>query len=130
MRECLNALGDDVQITIRRHKSKGSFAAGEKALNGVKTAVQALAVFQGLRTLQGWIEQTAAMRPDLVQKVRMLGPAVPPIEMVRRRHRRSLIFASADTGALRQLAQQFLTAFQKLPAEVRLKIDVDPQSLV
>lgn len=26
--ECLNALGDDVQITIRRHKSKGAFAAG------------------------------------------------------------------------------------------------------
>ncbi len=82
------------------------------------------------RRIEGWIEQMAALRPDLVQKVRILGPAVPPIEMVRRRHRRSLIFCATDTAALRQLAQHFLTAFQKLPADVRLKIDVDPQSLI
>ncbi len=82
------------------------------------------------RQIEAWVEQMATMRPELLAKVRVLGPAIPPIETIRRRHRRSLIFSSALVEPLRQLTQQFLSTFSKLPNDVRLKIDVDPQSLI
>lgn len=82
------------------------------------------------RRIEGFIEQLAGIKPDLLAKVRILGPAIPPIETIRRRHRRSVIFSSPNIEALRQMTAYFLAAFGKLPGDVRLKIDVDPQSLI
>lgn len=80
--------------------------------------------------IEGWIDQLSKMRPELLSRVRILGPAVPPIERVRGRWRRSLVLSSEQVDALRQLAGLFLTAFDKLPGDIRLRVDVDPQSLV
>lgn len=85
---------------------------------------------QLMRRIESWVEQMAALKPDLLARVRVLGPAVPPIETIRLRHRRSLIFSSPHIEPLRQMAHAFLSAFSKLPHDVRLKIDVDPQSLI
>ena len=82
------------------------------------------------RRMEAWAEQMALMQPELVAKVRLLGPSVPPIERVRSRYRRTMIFSSDLTQPLRQLVGMFLATFQKLPADVRLRIDVDPQSLI
>lgn len=82
------------------------------------------------RRIEDWVEQVAAARPELLAQVRVLGPAAPPIETIRGRHRRSILFTSAKIDPLRSLAMQFCTAFQKLPHDIRLKIDVDPQSLI
>lgn len=80
--------------------------------------------------IENWVEHMASMKPDMVAKVRVLGPAAPPIETIRGRHRRTVIFSSDDTQALRTMAHQFVATFHKLPNDVRLKIDVDPQSLI
>jgi primosomal protein N' (replication factor Y) len=80
--------------------------------------------------MDAWFDQVAALKPDLVKSVRVLGPAVPPIETIRNRHRRSIIFSSAQNEALRNLVGMFTHAFQKLPGDIRMRIDVDPQSLI
>jgi len=80
--------------------------------------------------MDAWFDQVAAVKPDLVKAVRVLGPAVPPIETIRNRHRRSIIFSSAQNEALRTLVSMFTLAFQKPPGDIRMRIDVDPQSLI
>jgi primosomal protein N' (replication factor Y) len=80
--------------------------------------------------IEAWIEKLAAEQPSLVQPVRILGPASPPIETIRGRHRRQLIFSSPQIASLRGLASRFAAAFEELPHDVRLRIDVDPQSLI
>ncbi len=80
--------------------------------------------------MDAWFDQVASLKPELVKLVRVLGPAVPPIETIRNRHRRSIIFSSAQNEALRSLVGMFTHAFQKLPGDIRMRIDVDPQSLI
>jgi primosomal protein N' (replication factor Y) len=82
------------------------------------------------RRVDTWFDQLATASPRLVERVRVLGPATPPIEVIRGRHRRSLILSSAEQEPLRALAAQFLKAFEQLPGDLRLKVDVDPQSLI
>jgi primosomal protein N' (replication factor Y) len=80
--------------------------------------------------MEAWFEQMALMKPDLLKSVRVLGPAVPPIETIRGRHRRFVILSSAEVEPLRRMAAMFQQAFHKLTGDLRLKIDVDPQSLI
>ncbi|MBM4251091.1 MAG: primosomal protein N' [Deltaproteobacteria bacterium] len=80
--------------------------------------------------IESWLEQGAARRPELFAQVRMLGPAVPPIETIRGRHRRQLIFSSPQVSPLRTMVGWFLRDFQKLGGDLRMRIDVDPQSLI
>jgi primosomal protein N' (replication factor Y) len=82
------------------------------------------------RRIAGWVEQMSAARRDLVSKVRILGPSVPPIERVRSRYRRVVIFVGAEVEVLRAVVGMFVQAFQRLPGDVRMRVDVDPQSLI
>ncbi len=82
------------------------------------------------RRIERWVEQMAQLKPDLLAKVRILGPGVPPIETIRSRHRRTVIFSSDHVDAVRQLVAAFQQVFAKPSGDVRLKIDVDPQSLI
>ena len=82
------------------------------------------------RRIEDWIEQMAEIQPQRVRQVRLLGPAIPPIETIRGRHRRQLIFTSEHQEPLRALVAQFAATFQKQPGDVRMRIDVDPQSLI
>jgi primosomal protein N' (replication factor Y) (superfamily II helicase) len=77
-----------------------------------------------------WCEDYAQKDPAIFQKVKVLGPSIPPIETIRGRHRRMMILSSSDRDGLRQMGQQFVTSFAKLPADIRMKVDVDPQSLI
>lgn len=87
-------------------------------------------LIQFCQRMDAWFERVAEMKPELVKLVRVLGPAVPPIETIRNRHRRSIIFSSASNESLRSLVGMFTHAFSKLPGDIRLRIDVDPQSLI
>lgn len=87
-------------------------------------------LIQFCQRMDAWFEQIAEMKPELVKMVRVLGPAVPPIETIRNRHRRSIIFSSASNDALRSIVGMFTQVFAKLPGDMRMRIDVDPQSLV
>jgi len=77
-----------------------------------------------------WWEEATRHNPGWLKAMKVLGPSVPGIEMVRRRHRRQLILISANQGLLWQAAGHFLRGFSKLPNGVRLRVDVDPQSLL
>jgi primosomal protein N' (replication factor Y) len=61
----------------------------------------------------------------------VLGPAAPPIERLRGRHRRQILLRHADVRALRTLARRARAEEQALRrAHVRLAIDVDPYSML
>lgn len=80
--------------------------------------------------LEGWFDQLMTLSPQLLTQVRVLGPAAPPIEMIRGRHRRTLILSSKDQASLRKLATMLHDQCARLPGDVRMTIDVDPQSLI
>lgn len=80
--------------------------------------------------VESWLESAAEKNHGLFQQVRILGPAVPPIETIRGRHRRSLVFAGAAIDALRRIVHAFVDAHRKPPGDLRMRIDVDPQSLI
>jgi primosomal protein N' (replication factor Y) len=61
----------------------------------------------------------------------VLGPAAPPIERLRGRHRRQILLRHADVRALRTLARRARAEEHALRrARVRLAIDVDPYSML
>ncbi|MFW7378024.1 MAG: replication restart helicase PriA [Oligoflexus sp.] len=62
--------------------------------------------------------------------VNVLGPAVPPIEMIRGRHRRTMIISGTHLNAVRRLTAFVREQLTRLPKDVRLKIDIDPQSIL
>lgn len=82
------------------------------------------------RRVERWVEQMATIKPDLLARVRVLGPGVPPIETIRSRHRRTVIFSSDHVDSLRHLVAAFQQVFAKPSGDVRVKVDVDPQSLI
>lgn len=82
------------------------------------------------RRIDAWIAELSRMRPEVLAKIRVLGPAVPPIERVRGRSRRLLVISSEQIEPLRQFVSLFLLAFERLPGDMRLLLDVDPQSLI
>ena len=65
-------------------------------------------------------------------KIAILGPADPPISLVRGRYRKSIFMKShqSDLPALHESARGFQAAFSVLPKDIRMTIDVDPQSLL
>ena len=82
------------------------------------------------RQLENWLSQQADVTPKLFREVKVLGPTLPAIEMIRGRHRRTLILCSAQTRSLRIIGQMIRVYFQTLKGDQRLRIDVDPQNLL
>ncbi len=62
------------------------------------------------------------------ENVRVLGPAEAPIAVVRGRHRFRLLVKSPRGFDLSVYLRQWLSAAPKLRGNVRLEVDVDPQS--
>lgn len=80
--------------------------------------------------VERWLDRLGTLKPELLRAVRILGPAAPPLEKVRSRYRKVLVLASADAEPLKLLASMLLQAFSGLPGDTRLRVDVDPQSLL
>ncbi|HYX39177.1 MAG TPA: primosomal protein N' [Oligoflexus sp.] len=83
-----------------------------------------------MRSIDRWISESLKRSASTLQALQVLGPAVPPIEMIRGRLRRTLLLVSADRKILAWFAQQLRSAFAELKGDLRLRIDVDPQSLM
>lgn len=80
--------------------------------------------------MERWLGEFAKRHPEYPRQVRVLGPAVPAIEMIRNRHRRTLIMSGKNRQFLWGLAKNFLVVFGKLGGDLRVKVDVDPQSMM
>lgn len=60
----------------------------------------------------------------------ILGPSVPPLETIRGRSRRTLLLVSKDRAQLWAFAKDILKEFQNPSGDLRMRVDVDPQSLL
>ena len=76
------------------------------------------------------IENLMEKKPEYRETLSVLGPTVPPIEMIRRRFRRSLVLSSPNQVDLWNAAKYLKLALAKFPADLRIKVDVDPQSIL
>lgn len=66
--------------------------------------------------------------PDLARHVKLLGPAPAPIETIRGRSRRTIMLLSDAMQHCRKVAAELLNQASKAPSDIRVKVDVDPQS--
>ncbi len=80
--------------------------------------------------IDAWLQQFQQIHPQVFAGVRISGPMVPPLETIRGRHRRTLVFSASEVGRLREIVRAFQLTFAKTPGDIRLKIEVDPQSLL
>jgi primosomal protein N' (replication factor Y) (superfamily II helicase) len=67
-------------------------------------------------------------RRDLAQSVKVLGPSPAPIEIIRGRYRRTIMLLSESMQNCRAVAWYLMQQAAKPPKDIRVKIDVDPQS--
>ncbi len=80
--------------------------------------------------IEGWIGKFEQLYPDAAKLVNIYGPTSPALEFVRGRHRRTVLLSSTDGSAVRKVAKAMIVAFDKLEADLRMKIDVDPQTIL
>lgn len=81
-------------------------------------------------SIERWVAKKMQTERDKYPQLQILGPAVPPIEMIRGRARRTLLLMSAQRNALWAFARELLQTFHAPPGDIRIKADVDPQSLM
>jgi primosomal protein N' (replication factor Y) len=79
-------------------------------------------------TLEAMISQMFDKHPDLARSVKVLGPAPAPIEIIRGRSRRTLMVLSESMQNCRAVAGAIFKYSDQAPSDIRVKIDVDPQS--
>ncbi|MDA9950963.1 primosomal protein N' [Oligoflexaceae bacterium] len=77
-----------------------------------------------------WLETYEKTAPTMKEGLKISGPIVPPIQTIRGRHRRQVIIKGECAKTVRSVAGHFMKAFEKRPHDIRMKIDVDPQTLL
>jgi primosomal protein N' (replication factor Y) len=63
-------------------------------------------------------------------EIKFLGPSSPIIETIRGRHRQVVVLIGTNTLTLNRAANLFLSEFSKSSNKLRIKVDVDPISLL
>ena len=81
---------------------------------------------QMTKSVEKWLDQGELHFKDL----KFLGPTAPAIEMVRGRHRMAMVVVGVNVASLNRAARLFLEDFSILKGDLRLKVDVDPVSLL
>lgn len=82
------------------------------------------------KAINQWLAAAQQRFPQELSTIQILGPSIPPIEMIRGRLRRTLLLVSSNLKNLWALARHLKSDFAKLPGDLHLRIDVDPQSLM
>jgi primosomal protein N' (replication factor Y) len=80
------------------------------------------------RDLENQLIHFFDQKPQVAQAVKVLGPAPAPIEIIRGRSRRTMMILSESLHHCRTVANALMHFTAKPPADIRVKIDVDPQS--
>jgi primosomal protein N' (replication factor Y) (superfamily II helicase) len=80
-------------------------------------------------TAEGFARRLAATAPRM-EEVRVLGPAEAPLAIVRGRHRFRLLVKSARGFDLSAYLREWLAAAPKPKGNIKLEVDVDPQSFL
>jgi primosomal protein N' (replication factor Y) len=78
---------------------------------------------------EGFARRLAASAPSS-EDVRVLGPAEAPIAVIRGRHRYRLMVKSARGFDLSSYLREWLNAAPKRKGDIKLDVDVDPQSFL
>src|SRR4029077_3449791 len=78
---------------------------------------------------EGFARKLAAAAP-LTDDVRVLGPAEAPLAVVRGRHRFRLMVKSARNFDLPAYMRDWLAVAPKRTGDIKLDVDVDPQSFL
>lgn len=77
-----------------------------------------------------WQQNHFEKKSALVKEARIIGPVTPPVEKIKSRFRRTLLFSSLNLEIVHRLAYDFLASFPVRKGDIRIQVDVDPQSLM
>jgi primosomal protein N' (replication factor Y) len=78
---------------------------------------------------EGFARRLAGLAPR-AEEVRVLGPAEAPLALIRGRHRFRLLIKSPRAFDLSDYLRHWLAATPKVKGDIRLEVDVDPQSFL
>ena len=87
-------------------------------------------VLEYASVIENWLDKSLNNDKSPISHIKVLGPSSPAVETVRRRHRRTILLISSEVKFLHHGAREVLAAFGRLKGDLRLKIDVDPQSML
>jgi primosomal protein N' (replication factor Y) len=80
-------------------------------------------------TAEGFARRLAAMAP-MDERIKVLGPAEAPLAVIKGRYRFRLLVKSARSIDLSGYLREWLAAGPKTKGNLKLEIDVDPQSFL
>ena len=80
--------------------------------------------------IEKWIDKALEDDQSAVSHTKILGPSAPTIEVVRRRHRRTILMICNDLKTLHYSTRELLASIGKPKGDLRIKVDVDPQSML
>lgn len=85
---------------------------------------------ESTRRIQQWMQQQKLQYPDLTTDCKIIGPTVPPIELLRGRFRRVILIQAVNHNSYRPWLKEFLIQFGRPSHDLRLLVDIDPQNLL
>ena len=80
--------------------------------------------------IESWITKSLDDDSSPLSHIKVLGPTSPPIEVIRNRHRKTILFVCKNRKILHQGVREMLAVFGKAKGDLRIKVDVDPQTLL
>ncbi len=137
------ARGEHPIIRAAMHHNYGEFFAREKSfrekcfyppfcrvilieLNSFNETVLRKVCIQ----VEGEIRKLYETHARELEKVILFGPTIPAISIIRKRHRRHFYMSAPQSELVHIVATKILQVLQSCPAAVRVKVDVDPQSIL
>ena len=105
-------------------------AAREDALSAVRAAREPLVSARRAAAAEGYARRLAGAGAARPTTVRVLGPAEAPLAVVRGRHRFRLLVKSPRGFDLSAYLREWLAIAPKRKGNLKLEVDVDPQSFL
>lgn len=87
-------------------------------------------VWSAGESIRSWIERGLQQRNIDQGLVEILGPAEAPLARLRRQYRIHMLLKSRNAKVLRWLCENVLAGRDKLPAGVKVTVDIDPLNLL
>lgn len=104
---------DELLVSLGLEVDKGSFELGTKMLEGVHHALEALAIFEGVKTLKEWVEHTAEAADAAVKMGVRLGTTAEVVQELGYVASLSDVSMGALSGSLNKLERRLDQVAQK-----------------